>query len=187
MHDPVQITRRLLHKGAKFDFEILEWQGRGGKIIRRENVRHPGAVAILPVLPGGRVVMISNFRAAAGRALLEFPAGTLEAGESPDACAHRELVEETGYRAATLASLGRFYTSPGLSDELMHGYVASDLAEVGQDLQEDEDLTVRIMTAVEAFAHVRAGQIVDGKSILLLHWADREGLIGPRSPASTRA
>jgi ADP-ribose pyrophosphatase len=178
MPDPVRIHRKLLHKGVKFDFEILEWEGREGRTVRRENVRHPGAVAILPVLGDGRVVLIENFRAAAGRVLLEFPAGTLEAGEAPDACAHRELVEETGYRAATMRKLGRFYTSPGLSDELMHGYVATDLTEVGQDLQDDEDLKVRPVSVQEAFGLLRSGELVDGKSILLFVWADREGYLG---------
>ena len=149
--------------------------------------RRPEAVAILPIVPDGRLAMVENFRAAAGRALLEFPAGTLEPGEGPEACAGRELVEETGYRAATLRKLGRFYTSPGLSDERMHAFVATGLSEVGQDLQEDEDLSVRLVTAAEAFGLARSGEIVDGKSLLLLMWAAREGLLpgGSRGEPAT--
>jgi ADP-ribose pyrophosphatase len=177
MPEPANIQRQLIHKGAKFDFEELAWIGREGKTIRRQVVRHPGAVIILPILPGGDLLLIRSFRPATGQSLLEFPAGTLEPPEPPETCAGRELVEETGYRAASLRPLGRFYTSPGLSDELMHAFVATDLSHVGQDLQEDEELEVITLSPARALDAIDSGELLDAKSILILLRAAREGLI----------
>jgi ADP-ribose pyrophosphatase len=170
-------TRTLIHRGRKFDFELIEFVGSDGKPLRREVVRHPGAVVILPVLDDGRLVLIRNHRPSLDRALYELPAGTLEPPEAPEACAARELVEEAGYRAATIRPLGRFYTSPGLSDELMWAYVAADLTHVGQRLEPDERLTVHPVTSARAFEMINTGELVDGKSMLTLLWAARKGLI----------
>jgi ADP-ribose pyrophosphatase len=173
--------RTVLHRGRKFDLEVVELPGRNGKTLKREVVRHPGAVVILPLLdgPGGdpRVVLIQNHRPAVAKALYELPAGTLEKGEPPEACAARELIEETGYRAATLTPLGRFYTSPGMSDELMWAYAATGLTEVGQELEEDENLTVHPVGAREAIRMIDSGELIDGKSMLTILLGLRRGLI----------
>src|SRR5262245_55411209 len=95
-----EVSRRVLHKGRKFNFEIVSVRSASGKQIEREVVRHPGAVVIVPVLDNGDVVMIRNRRIAIGDWILEFPAGTLEPPELPEKCAARELIEETGYKAA---------------------------------------------------------------------------------------
>src|SRR5690242_6213072 len=113
-----QATRTVLHKGRKFDLEQVEVRGDNGKVHKREVVRHPGAAVVLPILEPTRIVLIKNERAALGRTIYEVCAGTLEPPEPPEECAARELIEETGYRAATLTPLGRFYSSPGMSDEL---------------------------------------------------------------------
>src|SRR5437867_5841802 len=134
--------RTILHRGRKFDLEMVELPGPGGRTLKREVVRHPGAVVILPILDPGRLVLIRNQRPALGKEIWELPAGTLDPGEAPEACAKRELIEETGYKAASLTPLGRFYTSPGFSDELMFAYAAAGLTHVGQALEEDEHLTV---------------------------------------------
>lgn len=189
-------TRRLLHKGKKFDFEIVEYPGDSGHPVQREVVRHPGAVVILPLLEDGRVLLIQNYRAALDRAIYELPAGTLEAQDSgvdrkveaaqagrlhhnepPEACARRELIEETGYQAATVSVLGRFYTSPGMSDELMWAYVAVGLTHVGQRLEDGERITVWPVTAARALEMIDSGELVDGKSILTLLMARRRGVI----------
>jgi ADP-ribose diphosphatase len=169
--------RRVLHRGAKFDLELVEYAGAGGKTVRREVVRHPGAVVILPILDNSRVVLIQNERPALGRAIYELPAGTLERPEPPAECAGRELIEETGYRAATLTPLGRFYTSPGMSDELMWAFLAKGLIHEGQRLEEDERLTVSPVHLEQAFEMVDKGELLDGKSILTLLLARRKGLI----------
>jgi len=168
---------RLIHRGAKFDLEVVELVGESGRKIEREVVRHPGAVVILPLREDDNVVLIKNDRPSLGRAIFELPAGTLEPPEAPVACAARELAEETGYKAATLSHLGRFYSSPGMSDELMWAYMATGLEHVGQSLEEDERLTVCPVSVAQAFEYVDSGELMDGKSILTLLLARRMGLL----------
>ena len=169
--------RRLIHKGRKFDFEMVNVRMPSGQTVEREVVRHPGAVVIIPVLDSGEIALIRNFRLALETTLLECPAGTLEPPEPPETCAARELVEETGYRAATIVPLGWFYTTPGLTDEKMHAFLARGLEPVGQDLQEDECITVSPVAADEAFAMIDRGEITDAKSMLALLLARRRGLL----------
>jgi ADP-ribose pyrophosphatase len=175
---------RILHHGRKFDLELLTLPGRDGRPVEREVIRHPGAAVILPILDtpaGQRIVMIRNRRPAIGPApgkvLWELPAGTLEPPEPPEQCAARELVEETGYRAATLVPLGRFYTTPGMTDELMWPFVATGLVEVGQKLEADEDLTVEAIESGRAMEMMDRGDLMDGKSMLALLLAQRRGLL----------
>jgi len=177
--------RRLIHRGAKFDFEQVELRSPDGRtIMKREVVRHPGAVCILPLLDHGsprpRVVMIRNQRVALGREIWELPAGTLEPPEPPDQCAVRELEEETGYAPATIAPLGRFYTTPGMTDELMHAFLATDLTERAQRLQADESIRVEVISAAEALSMVDRGDLMDAKSMLTLLMAWRRGVFGDR-------
>jgi ADP-ribose pyrophosphatase len=174
------VHRQLIHKGAKFSFERLTLSGTNGKPLAREVVRHPGAVVILPVLetPAGRqVVLIKNWRIAIEDWVLELPAGTLEAGENPADCAARELEEETGYAAATIQPLGRFYTSPGLTDELMHAYAATGLKHVGQKLEPDERVTVHPLDAGRVIGMITSGELVDAKSIATVLMARQRGLL----------
>ena len=172
-------ARRVLFKGAKFDFVELSIPARGGATLKRQYVQHPGAVIILPILEGPEpaVVLIRNRRHAVPADLYELPAGTLEKGEEPLKCAARELREETGYTAATISPLGWFYTSPGLSDEKMWAFVARGLTPVGQALEPDEHLTVHPTPATRALGMIQSGELVDAKSMLTLMWAARLGLI----------
>jgi len=101
-----------------------------GRRLRREILHHPGAVAILPVLEKGKVILIKQFRYAAGDFLWEIPAGTLENGETPSQCARRELKEEIGYSARRLKRMVNFYPSPGVSSELIYIFKASQLIKV---------------------------------------------------------
>ena len=98
-----------------------------GRTVVRQVVKHPGAVVILPQLADGRLLPIAQYRCAVGETVLEFPAGTLEPGEAPLACARRELIEETGYRADHWHALGTIYSSPGFCDERLHLFLASGL------------------------------------------------------------
>ena len=176
-----EISRRLLHKGTRFDFESVTYRTGTGAEISRDVVRHPGAVVILPMLdmPGEarKVVMIRNFRASIGAELWELPAGTREAGEPAAATAGRELIEETGYESATIEELGRFHTTPGLTDELMYAYVATGLRHVGQELEAGELITVHCLPVAEVFAMANRGEICDAKSLLCLFWARERGMI----------
>jgi ADP-ribose pyrophosphatase len=174
------MDRRTLHRGAKFDLEVVTLAGPGGTPIQREVVRHPGSVVILPILDdpaGPRVVLIRNRRVALGKEIYELPAGTLEPMEKPEECAARELAEETGYEAATLTPLGRFYTTPGITDELMWAFLGTGLRPVGQSLEADESLTVELATPERALAMVESGELMDAKSMLTLLLAKRGGMI----------
>ena len=165
-----------VHEGSLFKVEALSWTDERGRSIRREVVRHPGAVVIVPVLDADHVVMIRNYRIAVDDRLWEFPAGKLEPGEQPRAAALRELEEETGYSAKSVRELGTFYTSPGFADELMHAYVAEGLTPVGQRLEAGEDIQVQIVPLRDALAMASGGQnaLRDGKSIAaLLMWDAR--------------
>jgi ADP-ribose pyrophosphatase len=180
---PTITAEHALHKGRKFDFHRLTVQYPSGRTLEREIVRHPGAVVIVPVLPDGRLVLIRVFRIALNRFSTELCAGTLEPrGEDPAACAHRELIEETGYRAANLIPLRPYFTSPGLSDELMHPFVATGLTHVGQHLEDDEHIEVFPASPAQAFALIADGTMNDAKSILALFLAREAGHISPRTP-----
>lgn len=168
----------LLCKGRTFDFVGIKGRTADGAQIDRQMVRHPGAVVIVPLLDSGGLVMIRNLRAASRGWLLEFPAGTMEPPEPADQCAGRELIEEGGYRATKLVSLGWFYTTPGLTDERMHAFVATGLTHVGQELQADERIVVEHVPVAEALRMADSGELLDGKSIVALLLAHRRGLLG---------
>jgi ADP-ribose pyrophosphatase len=136
-----------------------------GKTFARQIIRHPGAVVLLPLLDDGRVVLIRNYRVAAGERLIELPAGTLDPGEEPLQTARRELAEETGYQARRLELLTTFYSSPGILDERMHLFLATGLTPGPPDLQEGEDIESLALPWQEAMAMVRGGAIRDGKTL----------------------
>lgn len=137
-----------------------------GATISREVVLHPGAVAIVPVLPDGRLVLIRQYRHATGGDLWEIPAGTLEPPESPEACAARELAEETGYTADTLTPLGAFFTAPGFCTERMHLFLATELRDGVQRPEEDERISVHPLADTEVAAMVEDGRIADAKTLV---------------------
>jgi ADP-ribose pyrophosphatase len=175
MLPPSLQNSKEVFKGARFAVRAVELPGHGGGIVRREVIVHPGAVVILPLLDERTAVLIRNERFAVGQTLWELPAGTLEKNEEPRACAARELIEETGYEAARLRPLTAFFASPGIITERMHAFVADGLALVGQDLDENERITVHALPLEETMDMVRRGEIVDGKTIatLLFYWTFR--------------
>jgi len=177
--DP-KVFRTLIHKGRKFNFEFCRvLEGNGSQ--DREVVRHPGAVVLLPILGSGleaKVLLIRNWRIALETWSLELPAGTMEPPELPVSCAARELVEETGYKAATLIPLTRFHTSPGLSDESMWAFVATDLTHVGQDLEDDERIEVVPVSVSECLRLIASGELCDAKSMVTILLALRQGMLG---------
>ncbi|MSR28068.1 MAG: NUDIX hydrolase [Phycisphaerales bacterium] len=155
----------IVLRGAVFVVERLTVPLRGGGEAKREIVRHPGAVCVLGVLDDGSLVTIRNFRIATGRWMVEFCAGKLEPGECPEEAARRELEEETGFSAARIEPLGKFYTSPGFTDELMHAFVATGLSPCALRHQSDERIEVVLRTASEFEAMIVSGEVADGKSI----------------------
>ena len=137
-----------------------------GLSVELEVVRHPGAAAIVPLKDDDTVVLIRQYRLAAGGYIYEIPAGKLHPGEDPGHCATRELEEEIGYRAGRLDKIATFFTAPGFTDEVMHLYVARDLIGGTQALDGDEVLEVVEMPLEKAMAHILDGTIRDAKTII---------------------
>jgi ADP-ribose pyrophosphatase len=138
----------------------------GGHETLREIVVHPGAVCIVARPTPLEVILIRQYRHAAGQELIEIPAGTLHEGEDPQECAIRELEEETGYLAAKMIERGRFWTTPGFTTELMYLYEASDLRKTNINPDEDEVIEVGIVPSTAALQMIDDGRIQDAKSIL---------------------
>ncbi len=161
--------RERIWTGERFYLDAVEVPLRGGGIKKKDMLGHPGAVALVAVTDEGRFVLIQNHRFAVEETLWEIPAGTLEPGEDPRDCAARELVEETGYRAAELEPLVEFFTAPGFCNERMHVYVATGLEHVGQKLEPSEQITVHLLTESEIRTRLRDGTIQDGKTLASLY------------------
>ena len=137
-----------------------------GHECSREIVVHPGAVCIVARPTTEEVILIRQYRHAAGRELVEIPAGTLHDGEDPRECAIRELEEEAGYRAATMTEKARFWTTPGFTTEFMYLYEATSLTKTEIRPDEDEVIEVDIVGRAEALQMISDGRIQDAKSIL---------------------
>jgi len=147
-----------------------------GQRVTLDIVRHPGAAAVVPFVSHDDVLLIRQFRHAAGGNILEVPAGKLDAGEDPAVCAARELEEEAGQRAGRLEHLGEIWTTPGFTDERIHLFAAFDLAAVAQRLEDDEVIEVLRVPFAHALEMVWQGELRDAKSALaLLHAARRLG------------
>jgi ADP-ribose pyrophosphatase len=158
---------RRVFQGRAFTVRVDEIQNPSGRRWSLEVVEHPGAVAILALLPGPNqeIVLVHQTRQAIGRALFEIPAGTLEPPETPEACARRELAEEAGYAAQTWERLATFYPAPGMSTEEMHLFLAQDLRPASAE-REEEDMTVHRVPLAVARRLVATGEIRDAKSIV---------------------
>lgn len=142
-----------------------------------EMIRHPGAAAIVPFLddpadPDPRVLLIHQFRHAANGLLWEVPAGTLSPGESPLACAKRELAEEAGMEASDLTRMTTIFTTPGFTDEQIHLYLATGLRPVALAPEADEFITIHDKRWSEVGRMIRAGKIRDGKSLCALMYVN---------------
>jgi ADP-ribose pyrophosphatase len=149
----------------------------GGQEAQLDIVRHPGASAIVPFLDDGRVVLIRQYRHAAGGYILEVPAGKLDPGDTPESCAARELEEEAGQRAGRLEKLGWIFTTPGFTDEVIHLFAAYELEAVGTRHEKDEVIELVPTPFEEALELVWRGELHDAKSAMaLLHAAHRHGL-----------
>lgn len=126
----------------------------------------PGAVAIIPIDSQGRIVLVEQWRRAIERISLELPAGMLDPGESPEACAQRELQEETGFKAGSLKSFGGFYSSPGCMSEYIHLYLGKDLLDSPLKADDTDQIDVRAISLSEALKLIGNGQICDAKTIV---------------------
>jgi 8-oxo-dGTP pyrophosphatase MutT (NUDIX family) len=157
-------ARKTIYSGRLLTIHEDDVRLVDGTQAHREVVAHPGAVAIVAIDDADRVVLVRQWRHAAGRALWELPAGTRDPGEPPDETAERELAEETGLRASSIRGLVAAPLTPGYSTEVMHFYVATGLTEGPTDRDVDERMDVAHLSHTEVSALVRTGD-VDVKTI----------------------
>ncbi|MEO8504064.1 MAG: NUDIX hydrolase [Acidobacteriota bacterium] len=167
-----RLSSREIFTGRVFALSSEQVRFPNGHLGEVDLIRHPGATCIVPLAENGDVLLIRQYRHATGGWLLEVPAGTLKPGEPLEECAHRELEEESGYRAARLEPLGFIWTTPGFTNERIWLYLATGLARSEQNLDADESLTVERCPLSEAIRMVRTGEISDAKSMCALFRAE---------------
>ncbi|HEY8493889.1 MAG TPA: NUDIX hydrolase [Myxococcota bacterium] len=169
------MSRRLAYQGRSIAVWQEEAELPNGSVAMLDIVRHPGASAVVPFEDDGRVLMLRQYRYAAGGTIWEVPAGKLD-GDTPERCAAKELEEEAGRRAGRLEHLGWIWTTPGFTDEKIHLFAAFDLTEVPHAREEHEVIEVVPMPLEEALALIWRGELTDAKSALaLIHAARRLG------------
>ena len=169
------LTEHYVSGGLVFDGSLLKVHRDtvrlpDGTTGSREYVRHPGAVAMVPLFDDGAVLLERQFRYPHRRAFIEVPAGKLEPGEPPLETAKRELLEETGFAAADWTHLGVVHTTIGYSDETIQLFLAKRLTLRAQKLDAGEFLEVLKLPLGEALAMIRDGRITDAKSVAALLW-----------------
>lgn len=168
----------ILFEGRIFKVVERTQVGRSGKILKRQVVKHPGAVAIVPILPDGRVLLIEQYRVALQKTIFEVPAGTREVGEEPLLTATRELIEETGYSAGKIERLTAIYSSPGILQEELILYLATDLTPGETALEDGEKIEPSPKTWDEIDAMIAAEEIVDAKTLVALLLARQKLNVG---------
>lgn len=174
--DAGQVSTRRAYNGKVISLDIDTVRFPDGSQGELEIVRHPGASAIVPFLsdpagPDPQLLLIKQYRYAALDFLYEIPAGRLETGEAPAACAARELQEETGCTAGTLEHMHTMFTTPGFTDEKIHLFLAFDLTRGEAQREADEFISVEVMSLTTALDMVRNGVINDAKTALGILYA----------------
>ena len=175
------LSRRTVYDGGMIDFEVVRVRADNGHESERAIVHHPGAVAIVAleratavVAQGWQILLTSQYRLAAGRTLLELPAGTREPDEPPLETARRELAEEVRQEAQTWHELARFYASPGYTDEELILYLALDLTPCEGEPDPGEQIDLTMMPLTLAYEEIKRGRIADAKTVagvlLALDW-----------------
>lgn len=154
-----------IFRGRVFDL-TRDTIREGDKTYEREVVHHPGSAVIIPIFADGTIALVRQYRHPALRYLLEAPAGTLERGEAPEEGAARELEEELGFVAARLEKLTEFFVSPGFCEEKMWVYLATDLTETQQRLEDDEIVEVVRIPFSQALSMITTGEIEDAKTMI---------------------
>ncbi|HTO68541.1 MAG TPA: NUDIX hydrolase [Myxococcota bacterium] len=169
------VERRVLWEGNVGSFGLDTVDLPSGERATLALFRHPGASAVVPFLDRERIVLLRQFRHAAGGVIWEVPAGKLDRGEDPAHCAARELEEETGYRAGRVEKTGSILTTPGFTDERIHLFCAYDLVAGRAAPEAHEVLESEVVPLERALAMIDSGEICDGKSIAALFLAARRG------------
>lgn len=167
---------RPIHDGYVWNVVVGDFVDPDGRAFTRDIVRSPGAVAVVALFDDRTTLLVRQYRAAFDAHVLEIPAGMRDvAGEDPEATARRELIEETGFDAATWRLLHRFFPSVGMTDAVLHVYLATELRPVGRSAHgpEEEHMEVVRIPIAEAIDMVEAGQILDAKATIGLLMAAR--------------
>ncbi|MCT4597653.1 MAG: NUDIX hydrolase [Vallitalea sp.] len=167
-HKIKRLDRKEIFNGKRVHLVIDTLELENKKIVEWELVTHPGAAAIIPVDEDGNIIMVRQYRNAADDYVLEIPAGGLEPNEDPMLCASRELEEETGYKSNNIEFLYKFYSSIGITDEIISIYVAKDLVKTQQNLDEDEFVTVERYKLDDLINMIYSGELSDNKTISAL-------------------
>jgi ADP-ribose pyrophosphatase len=171
-----QLSSRRAYAGRIINLDIDTVRFPNGSTGELEMIRHPGAAAVVPFLsdPAGedpQILLLKQYRYAAEGFLYEIPAGRLDPGEEPLACARRELMEETGCQADRFEHLYTFYTTPGFTDERIHAFMAVGLTKGESRHESDEFITVETLTLSHALGLREKGEIKDGKTALSILYA----------------
>jgi ADP-ribose pyrophosphatase len=160
-----------VYRGRIFNFVTEALTLPNGRNTEIAFIRHPGSIAVVPLLEDHSVVMELQYRHPVGEYLFEIPAGTMEPGESPLECAQRELIEETGFRAQEFIKLGKIHIIPSYSDEEIHVFIANGLIQAKQDLDPDEIIEVVTYPLEQAVRMIGEGKITDALTILSIQMA----------------
>lgn len=160
-----EINRINYFSGRVFNVDVLDVKLPDNTTSTREIVRHSGGAAVVAIDNEGNIYMVKQYRIAAGRVMLEIPAGKTEPGENPMDCALRELTEETGMKAGKVTKLCSFYATPGYCTEKLHIYLATDLTQQNPHRDEGEFLHIVKMPFDQVLELIKQGQIEDGKTI----------------------
>lgn len=170
------ISGKSIYEGKIISLRIEEVELPDGNRAQRELVKHPGAVAIIPITTDGKLVLVKQYRKALNRTLIEIPAGRIEIDEAPLMTAKRELEEETGFGAQKVTYIQSFATSPGFADEIIHLYLAEELYEIENPASGDEDEFIELVTVSieEAEKLVATCEIYDAKTAFAIIYAKHE-------------
>lgn len=176
--EPGHVSSRRVYSGKVVSLDVDTVQFPNGSTGELEIIRHAGASAVVPFLSemhseDPEVLLIRQYRYAANGYVYEIPAGLLNEGETPEACARRELREETGYTAAEFFPLSTFFTTPGFTDERIHLFAATGLTPGQSELEADEFVELRPFSLATAIRMIESGEILDGKSMIALLLAAR--------------
>lgn len=173
------IKSEQIFSGNIIDLQVDDVLLPNGKEAKREMIKHPGAVAVIPITEDNKIIFVEQYRKPLEKPLVEIPAGKLEPNENPLAAAVRELEEETGYTTNDLSFVTSFYTSPGFADEIIHIYITDQLRKLENPPKGDDDEFVEVieLTLEEAKQYVIDERIHDAKTnyaILYLHALGRK-------------
>ncbi|GAA0296614.1 ADP-ribose pyrophosphatase [Gracilibacillus halotolerans] len=172
------LSTQKIFEGRVISVQVDDVELPNGKQSKRELVKHPGAVAIIPITSEGKIVMVKQFRKPLEKEIIEIPAGKLEEGELPEVTARRELEEETGYTTNKLEYIQSFYTSPGFADEILYVYMTNELKAMTEKASLDEDEFVELMEVKleEAEQLIKEEKIHDAKTVFAVMYLKLKGM-----------